>query len=167
MDLVSKPLEFHRGKKRGGVIAGLAVGVASFVKEVSLASIELGAFAAGQTSSLLVAAEDMISDARDGETTGEPSEPNSMLEGLTLASKDVWSGVNRATRAVVINPLKEFAAGETTPSEAVLVAMKKVPYATVTGAKGVTRALDHALTGAKNTFKSKQTPSSTSETPLA
>lgn len=167
MDLVSKPLEFHRGKKRGGIMAGLAVGVASFVKEVSLASIELGAFAAGQTSSLLVAAEDMISDARDGETTGEPSEPNSMLEGLTLASKDVWSGVNRAARAVVINPLKEFAAGETTPSEAALVAMKKVPYATVTGAKGVTRALDHALTGAKNTFKSKQTPSSTSETPLA
>jgi autophagy-related protein 2 len=166
MGLVSKPLEFHRGKKRGGVMAGLAVGVASFVKEVSLASIELGAFAAGQSSSLLAAAEGMISDARDGETAGEPSEPNSMLEGLSLATKDVWSGVNRAARAVVVDPLKEYAAGETTSSEAVLAAMKKVPYATVTGAKGVTRALDHALTGAKNTFK-KTSSSSTSETPSA
>ena len=149
--LVSKPLEFHRNNRRGGVVAGFALGVASFVKEVSLSSIELGAFAAGQSAALLAAAEGMIVDAE--REIEDVSSPTNVFHGLSLASKTAWRGARRATDALVVEPIRDYATGDVTSSAALLGAVRKVPYAAVTGAKGFTKAVDHALSGAVASFR--------------
>jgi autophagy-related protein 2 len=149
--LVSTPLEFHRNKKRGGAVAGFALSVASFVKEVSLSSIELGAFAASRSAALLTAAEGLMADAeREIEDVASPA---NVLEGLSLASKAAWRGAGRAARAVVVEPIREYASGDAASSTALLGAVRKVPYAAVAGAKGVTEAVDHALSGAIASFR--------------
>ena len=149
--LVSKPLEFHRNNRRGGVVAGFALGVASFVKEVSLSSIELGAFAAGQSAALLAAAEGMIVDAE--REIEQVSSPTNVFHGLSLASKTAWRGARRATDALIVEPIRDYATGDVTSSAALLGAVRKVPYAAVTGAKGFTKAVDHALSGAVASFR--------------
>ena len=160
MKVISKPLEFRQ--RRGGVVGGLAIGVASLIKAVSLEAMELGAFAAGQSAALLTAAEYMMQVDVDAEEQPESftlpprddgPEPTTVLEGLSLASKDVWRGARRAAKAVIVDPYREYATGSASKSTAAMHAIKAAPFATITGAKGVTKAIDHALTGAKNALR--------------
>lgn len=159
--VVAKPLDYHRNRKRGGFIAGFALGVASFVKEVSLTSMELGAYAAGQSAALLDAAEHMIEEhAREA----DDNEPSNVLQGLSLASKAAWRGAGRAATAVVMDPIRDYRAGDTSSSAALLGAVRRVPYATVTGARGLTKAIDHALSGAVASFRPPRAPTPSLET---
>ena len=171
LKVVSKPLEYRR--RRGGVVGGLAIGVGSLIKAVSLEAMELGAFAAGQSAALLAAAECMMhtDDGNVNDADEEPetlmvtrsgTEPATVLEGLSLASKDVWRGAQRAAKAVIIDPYREYATGSTSKSTAALRAIKATPFATITGAKGVTKAIDHALTGAKNSLRESPERATTS-----
>jgi len=164
MKVISKPLEFRN--RRGGAVGGLAIGVASLIKAVSLEAMELGAFAAGQSAALLAAAEYMMQVDVDADVNAEEQpesfalplrddgpEPTTVLEGLSLASKDVWRGARRAAKAVIVNPYREYATGSASKSTAAMHAIKAAPFATIAGAKGVTKAIDHALTGAKNALR--------------
>lgn len=156
-DVVSKPLEYHRDKRRGGVVAGFALGVASFVREVSLSSVELGAFAANKSAALLAAAEAMIAEnAERAETETEnadAADPADVFQGLSLARRAAFSGARRAAAAVVIDPIRDYAAGQTSSSDAISRAVRRVPFAAVTGAKGCARAVDAALSGAAKSLR--------------
>jgi len=161
-DVVSKPLEYHRDKRRGGGVAGFALGVAAFVREVSLSSVELGAFAANKSAALLAAAEAMIAEhAERAETETEnpdadadaATDPTDIFQGLSLARRAAFSGARRAAAAVVIDPIRDYAAGQTSSSDAISRAVRRVPFAAVTGAKGCARAVDAALSGAAKSLR--------------
>ena len=162
MGIVKRPLDYHRNNKRGGFVAGFALGVASFVKEVSLSSMELGAFAAGQSAALLDAAEHMIEEHSAREA--DDAEPTNILQGLSLASKAAWRGAGRAATAVIVEPIRDYRTGDVTSSSAFLGAVRKVPYATVTGAKGFSKAIDHALSGAIASARAVRAPPSPTQT---
>lgn len=159
-DVVSKPLEYHRDKRRGGVVAGFALGVASFVREVSLSSVELGAFAANKSAVLLAAAEAMIAEhteraetETETENNAAAADPADVFQGLSLARRAAFSGARRAATAVVIDPIRDYAAGHASSSDAISRAVRRVPFAAVTGAKGCARAVDAALSGAAKSLR--------------
>ena len=155
--LVAKPLEYYYRHKRGGVVGGLAIGIGALLKAVSLEAMKLGAFAAAHTSALLAAAECVIRADASNQDPGGP-EPTTAFEGLSIASRDVWRGTKRATKAVVLDPCRDYSSGASTAKAAALSALKATPFATVTGAKGVSQAFEHALTGAKNAWRDPPRP---------
>ena len=158
-DVVSKPLEYHRDNRRGGVVAGFALGVASFVREVSLSSMELGAFAASKSTALLAAAEAMIAEHAETETetqaaaTDDAADPADVFQGLSIARRAAFRGARRAAAAVVIDPIRDYTAGDASSSDAISRAVRRVPFAAVTGAKGCARAVDAALSGAAKSLR--------------
>jgi len=81
------------------------------------------------------------------------TDPTDIFQGLSLARRAAFSGARRAAAAVVIDPIRDYAAGQTSSSDAISRAVRRVPFAAVTGAKGCARAVDAALSGAAKSLR--------------
>jgi autophagy-related protein 2 len=121
--------------------------------------MELGAFAASKSTALLAAAEAMIAEHAETETetqaaaTDDAADPADVFQGLSIARRAAFRGARRAAAAVVIDPIRDYTAGDASSSDAISRAVRRVPFAAVTGAKGCARAVDAALSGAAKSLR--------------
>ncbi len=148
--LVTTPLEFRRAGKRGGAWTGAAVGVARFVRAVSVEALGAGAKVASGAAAVAGAA-----GAGVLAVSPTPPEPSGVREGLVQAAARLSLGVDAAARGVKSGPVRKYRDGARAAEVARSAAAAGAAAAAAVGV-ATADALHRALLGARNQIRGRR-----------
>ena len=158
-DLILLPMEQYSRDRR--VVKGIKRGAHSFLKTVTIETLNTVSKVARGTQALLEHADDVVSsdlkkkarkrrNSRRGNTTNRylASQPAGAREGLTQAYSSISREIQTAANTIIAVPMIEFK--KTGPQGYVKSVIRAVPVAVLRPMIGATEAVSRALIGVRN-----------------